>query len=191
MEAGDRGHGHGNGKAIAEAGRQEVERGLDRLEGKHTKTSTASVTSTGPDPNAPQAPTATAAPRVDTSGEEAREKGTADTHGYPADKGTTASAAGSNVRGGGSDQYRDEQSASRATPHVRPAAAADVPSGQLGADVEPRMASGGPEEQPRDAPNAPRSGNIAAGQPEEQRPSGVEAQTEERRGSRPTDVDSG
>jgi hypothetical protein len=71
LEAGDFGRGHGDGKAIAAAGREEVERGPDKLEGKHIETSAANVTDngggvgvgdgkgtvSGRDPNAPQAPT--------------------------------------------------------------------------------------------------------------------------------------
>jgi hypothetical protein len=93
LGAGDRGRGHGNGKAIAAAGREEVERGLDKLEGKRTRTSTtASVAPTGQDPNPPQTSTAPTDPRANPSVEEAREEGQIDARGYPADRGTTAVA---------------------------------------------------------------------------------------------------
>jgi hypothetical protein len=94
LGAGDRGRGHGNGKAIAAAGREEVERGLDKLEGKRIRTSTtAGVAPTGQDPNPPQTSTATVDSRANLSAEKAGEEGSADPRGYPADRGTTAGIA--------------------------------------------------------------------------------------------------
>ena len=244
MGAGDRGRGHGNGKAIAAAGREEVERGLDKLEGKRTRTSAAGVAPTGQDPNAPQTSTATADPRAIPSAEKAREEGPADVGGYPADKGTTAgvaptgrdpndapqtsradpsaekareegpadvggypadrgttgpasgSAEGGDVPGRTRPgEYRDEQTGSHAVPRARPQAAAAAatrngPSGHHDADVEPRTASGDPEnlKQTRDVANVPRYGDVTS---QEQPPFGTEAQTEEGSSGRPADADSG
>jgi hypothetical protein len=62
----DRGRGHGEGRAIAAAGGEEVEpgRGLDKLEDKYTRTSVVPVAHgpTGWDSNAPQTSTATVDP---------------------------------------------------------------------------------------------------------------------------------
>ena len=140
LEAGDLGHGHGNGKAIAEAGREEVQRGLDKIEGKHARTSAATDTPNGGGPhhdgtgaatvrdaNAPQAPAA--APHADPSAGKARGDAQ-DTNGYPGLAGKvtgagagTAGAAGGAVGGGGpgSELRTNEQIAAPAPPPPAPA----------------------------------------------------------------------
>jgi len=134
MEAGDLGHGHGNGKVIAAAGREEVERGLNKIEGTHVRTSAATDAPNGGgphngtgaahvgDPNAPH--TSAAAPRTDPSDGKARVGDAPVTSGYtgPTDRKTgtgigTASAAGGAVGGGpGTDLRTDEQIAAPAPP---------------------------------------------------------------------------
>jgi len=112
--------GHGDRKAIAAAGRDEVVRGLDKLEGKSSTTSTAAGATpgsnqrgvddatgavSGPAPTAPQAPAT--APRSDgpTSGQA---RGDAGTTGYPPDK-QTAGTATTTARDTRAGQYGNGQ----------------------------------------------------------------------------------
>jgi hypothetical protein len=170
-----------------------VERGLDKFEGKPTtngggvEVGDGKAAVSGRDPNAPQAPTAAAAPRADLSAKKAREEGAAHPGGYPVDKGTTTTggAVGGDVR---SDQYPDEQTGRRPTPGDRLAAAANGSSGQHDANVESMRTSGDRDKQPRDAADVPLPGNTMG---QEQRLSGTEAQTEERSDRRTTETDSG
>jgi hypothetical protein len=176
-----------------------VERGLDKFEGKPTKTKTSTANGggvevgdgkeavSGRDPNAPQAPTAAAAPRADLSAKKAREEGAVHPGGYPADKGTatTGGAVGGDVR---SDPYPDEQTGRRPTPGDRLAAVANGSSGQHDANVESMRTSGDRDKQPHDAAHVPLPGNTMG---QEQPLSGPVTQTEERGDRRPAETDSG
>jgi len=145
VAAGER--GHGDGQAIAAAGRDEVHRGLDKLEGKSTTTSTAAGdtavgpnqrgvddttgAASGPAPTAPQGPAA--APRADPNAGQTR--GDAGANGYLPDK-RTAAAEGDTF-GRRSDRYGNEQIATTAAPRDQPAAA-DGPGVQRNANVPQR-----------------------------------------------------
>jgi hypothetical protein len=124
-------HGHvpgagdpaqGGKAALITAGRQEVERGLDRIEGKPTAGEGSGVgDGTGATPTtAPQA--TTAAPRAEPTSQEAR--GAAADISHPLDNG--AAANGTRGHGPASEQRHDERTqaaAITAPPHDRPIAA--------------------------------------------------------------------
>jgi len=181
METGDFGRGHGKGKAIAAAGREEVERGLNKFEGTHVRTSavTDAPNGGGPhahdgtlagaapvgDPNAPHA--SAAAPRADPSAGKGKARWDApDTNGY-SDKETgtgTASAAGGAVGGPGTDLRTNEQIAApgaRPARGARPAGAGtDDPNVQHDTGVESVTAPGDPRKQTRFSTNLPQSGEA-------------------------------
>ena len=177
METGDLSHGHGDGKAIAAAGREEVERGLSKIEGKHTRTSAATDAPNGcgphddtgaapvPDPNAPHA--SAAAPRADPIAGKARgDAPDPDTGGYTGlagkETGTgTASAARGAVGGPGTDLRTNAQIAAPAAPPARD----DRPTGndpnvQRDTGVESVMAPGDACKQSRPSTNLPLSGET-------------------------------
>jgi hypothetical protein len=125
LEAGTFGHGHGNGKEILAAGRDEVERGLDRIEGRQTATSATGhdqergvgdgtgVVPGGHDlnTNTPQA-RATAGSRADPiSG---NDRDVADT-GYIGDRGNPGTAA-NGTHGPSPEQCHGEKIAATAPP---------------------------------------------------------------------------
>jgi len=98
--------GGGDGKAIAAAGREEVERGLNKIEGKHARATDTDTPNGGRphddtgagaapvrDPNAPQA--SAAAPRADPSAAPATNG-----HPGPADKETGTGTGGAVGPGG-------------------------------------------------------------------------------------------
>jgi hypothetical protein len=130
----DFGHGHGGGRGVIEAGRDEVERGRNRL-GKPTATSatgrnqdrdqrgvgdgTGAVP--GHDPNAQ----ATAASAADPTSEKGRGNAT-DTR-YPANSGTAGTAA-NGTHGLSPEQYHDEKTTATAPPRD-PHGAADSDDG--------------------------------------------------------------
>jgi len=187
METGDLSHGNGDGKAIAAAGREEVERGLSKIEGKHGRTSAATDASNGGgphdgtgaaapvrDPDAPQA--SAAAPRADPSAGKARgDAPEPDTSGYTglADKETgtgTASAVRGAVGGPGTDLRTNAQIAAPAAPPARD----DRPTGndpnvQRDTGVESVMAPGDACKQSRPSTNLPLSGETG-GPRSDQRP---------------------
>jgi hypothetical protein len=163
-----------------------VQQGLDKIEGKHAKTSAATdapngggphdgtVTGAAPvrDANAPRAPAA--APRADPSAWKARGDAQ-DTNWYPGPAGKvtgagtgTASAAGGAVGGGGpgSDLRTDEQIAAPAPPAPargdRPAAATDSDGpNNIQRDTDTGVGSttapGDPGKQTRPSTNLPLS----------------------------------
>jgi len=135
METGDLSQGNGDGKATAAAGREEVERGPSKIEGKHGRTSAATDAPNGGghdgtgaatpvrDPDAPQA--SAAAPRADPSTGKARgDAPEPDTSGYTGlagkETGTgTASAVRGAVGGPGTDLHTNAQIAAPAAPPAR------------------------------------------------------------------------
>jgi len=175
METGDLSHGNGDGKAIAAAGREEVERGLSKIEGKHARTSAATdaPNGSGPhdgtgaapvrDPNAPQA--SAAAPRVDISAGKARgDAPELDTSGYTGlagkETGTgTASAAKGAVGGPGTDLRANAQITAPAAPPARDDRPTDTddPNVQHDTGVELVTAPGDPRKQTRPSTNLPLS----------------------------------
>jgi hypothetical protein len=98
---------HGGKAAIITAGRQEVERGLDRIEGKPTAgVQSGAGDGTGAAPTtAPQATVTTAAPRAEPTSQKAR-GATADTR-HPLDNG--AAANGTRGHGPAPEQRYDER----------------------------------------------------------------------------------
>jgi len=181
METGDLSHGNGDGKAIAAAGREEVERGLSKIEGKHARTSAATdaPNGSGPhdgtgaapvrDPNAPQA--SAAAPRADISAGKARgDAPELDTSGYTGlagkETGTgTASAAKGAVGGPGTDLRANAQIAAPAAPPARDdrPTDADDPNVQHDTGVELVTAPGDPRKQSRPSTNLPLSDETGGG----------------------------
>lgn len=125
------------------AGRDEVERGLNRIEGTATSATghdqdwdwdqrgvgDDTGAAPGHDPNTPQAPMA--ASRVDPTSEKGR--GDAADTSYLADRGT-AGAAANGTRGPSPEQYHGEQTAATAPPRDR-LSAADGPGVQPNTDV--------------------------------------------------------
>jgi len=174
METGDLSHGNGDWKAIAAAGREEVERGLSKIEGKHGRTSAATDAPNGGgphdgtgaapvrDPNAPHS--SAAAPRADPSAGKARgDAPEPDTSGYAGlagkETGTgTASAARGAVGGPGTDLRTNAQIAAPAAPparDVRPTG--NDPNVQRDTGVESVMAPGDACKQSRPSTNLPLS----------------------------------
>lgn len=139
LEAGDFYHGRGEGKEILAAGRDEVERGLNRIEGRQAVTSatghdqghgvgdgTSVAPGHDPNTNTPQA-RATVASRADpTSG---KDRDVADTNNF-ADRG----AAANGTHGPSPEQYRREQTATTAPPRG-PLSVGGGPGGQPNTDV--------------------------------------------------------
>ena len=137
LEAGDFGHGHGNGRGIIAAGRDEVERGLNRIEGRQTATSADQRgvdDGTGVAPGHDSNTQATAASRVDPTLEKGR--GDVANTSYLADRGTTGAAA-NDAHVQSPQQYHGEPTAAPAPPRdLRSApAAADDPGVQPNTDV--------------------------------------------------------
>jgi hypothetical protein len=162
--------GHGNGKAIVAAGRDEVQRGLNKIEGRPTATSATGGhapdyrggvdggTGAAPtlDPNTPQY--STSAPRADPTTEKIRGY-TADT-GYPADK-STASATANSALGRTSEQ---QQFSATVSPRDRPTqgpTAADDPSVQRDIDVRQQGASSDRDKGNRTTADASYPANAA------------------------------
>jgi hypothetical protein len=145
-----------------------VERGLNKIEGKHARTSAATDAPNGGGPHdgtgagaapvcAPRA--SAAAPRTDPSAGKARGDAP-DTNGYP---GTgTANAAGGAVGGPGpgSDQRTDAQFPAPAPPGDR-LIAAEGQTFQHDKGVESRPAPGDAGKQTRPITNLPLSGETA------------------------------
>ncbi|KAH9981641.1 hypothetical protein BJV74DRAFT_854465 [Russula compacta] len=112
---------HGTGKPIAAAGREEVERGLDKLEGKPTRTSAGSqVPDRGGDGDGTgavsgrgdtTAQASAAATRADITAKNARVP--AADAGYPADNGTASAAPGDT--GSRRPEQRDDTNVQRDT----------------------------------------------------------------------------
>lgn len=113
LEAGDFGRGRGDGKEIIAAGRNEVERGLNRIEGTATSATgqdQGTGAAPGHDPNTVQAGVA---PRTDPTSEKGR--GDATDTGYLGDRGT-AGAAANDTHSPPPEQYHGEKTAATA-PH--------------------------------------------------------------------------
>lgn len=143
LQTGDFGHGRGDGREIIAAGREEVERGLNRIEGRPIATSATGQdrdrnqrgvddgTGAAPGQGPNTAPQASAAPRYDPASEKGRDDA-ADTR-YLGDRGT-AGVAANGTYGRSPEQYQGEQSAATA-PARDPLRAGDSPGVQPNTDV--------------------------------------------------------